>query len=88
MKREDAETRHDSFVSEVKSKGTVWASPSHAQSYPCTIDRHAILPWQWDGELFAMTLTGKRAVCNDKMPAFHVYHLTEQEQAKYGAELS
>jgi len=86
MKREDTETTYKTFVLKVKAEGLVWASPSHSQSYPCTISYSAILPWEWDGELFAMTVLGKRVVCNEHMPAFHIYNLTEQEQAKYASD--
>ena len=77
MKREKKETYREDFIEIVKKKGKVWASPSHAQTHPVQIDYSAILEWQWDDnrkELFAITITGKRAVCSNKMPAFHIYN--------------
>jgi len=50
-----------------------YASPSHEQTHPTPIHFAAILKWQWDGELFANTITGKRVVASKTMPAFHIY---------------
>ena len=71
--RENRETFRNDFIDLVKRNGKTRASLSHTQRFPHYIDASAILDWQWDGELFAITRTGKRVICNKKMPAFHVY---------------
>lgn len=73
MKREDKETLYEDFVEIVKEEGKVFASPSHSQTFPDKIEFSAILEWQWDGELFANTIT-RRVVANKEMPAFHIYN--------------
>jgi len=70
---EDKETSREKFVYMVKKAGKIYASPSHEQSHPDHISSSAILEWQWDGELFSITATGRRVVCSEDMPAFHIY---------------
>ena len=71
--RENRETFRNEFIDLVKRNGKVRASLSHTQRLPHHIEASAILDWQWDGELFSITCTGKRVICNNNMPAFHVY---------------
>ena len=73
MKRENKETLYKDFVEIVKKEKRVFASPSHEQTHPVPIHFSAILEWQWDGELFANSITGKRVVASKSMPAFHIY---------------
>ncbi len=75
-KRQEQETLYVDFVEKVKKEGMVRASLSHSQTHPCEIHFSAILDWQWDGELFSISVTGNRGVCSGTMPAFHIY---EQE---------
>ena len=73
LKREFKETSREKFIYMVKKAGKIYAEPSHEQHIPDHISQFAILEWQWDGELFAITKTGKRVVCSDNIPAFHIY---------------
>lgn len=67
------EILYTQFVELLKKEGTVRASPSHTQTHPTEISWAAILDWQFDGEVFAITSTGKRAVASPSMPAFRRY---------------
>jgi len=73
MKRENKETLYKDFIKLVKEEGSVFASPSHEQTHPIPIHFSAILEWQWDEELFAISITGKRIVASKSMPAFYIY---------------
>jgi hypothetical protein len=73
MKRDDKETPRENFIKLVREKGLIYASPSHHQTHPDEIDRCAILGWEYDTELFAITCMGKRVVASKTMPAFYIY---------------
>jgi len=73
LKREFKETSREKFIYMVKKAGKIYAETSHDQHKPDHISNFSILEWQWDGELFAITATGKRVVCSESMPAFHIY---------------
>lgn len=72
------EIPREAFIEFVKDEGVIRASLSHTQKYPSGISQFAILDWQYDGELFAITNTGKRVVANEDMPAFIPYENRER----------
>ena len=68
-----AEILYDDFIDLLKKEGKVRASPSHEQRHPVPISEFAILDFQYDGVIFAITRTGKRVEITDQMPAFRPY---------------
>ena len=65
------EIPREKFVELVKSRGKVRAMMSHSQEHPTPISQWAILDWQYDGKLFAITRCGNRVEASEDMPAFH-----------------
>ena len=78
LERQSKEVPYQQFVKIVKKLKYVCACLSHSQKEPDNIYSSAVLMWQYDADkdvLFCITCTGKRAECNEGMPAFHIYDI-------------
>lgn len=78
IQRNDQMMTLEEFTEKVKQEGTTWGSISHYQAEPCEIDQWAILEWQYDVELFAITSTGKRVTISEQMPGMYEYYYDQK----------